>query len=62
MQHQALAIEHPEILTEWDYSNQESPLILTSGSGKKVGWVCALGHHSLSGDGGRLAIEKGSGS
>lgn len=41
-----LATLHPAIATQWDYaSNGElRPEGVTAGSGRKVGWVCDLGH------------------
>ena len=44
MKHDTFAIEHPELLCEWDYPKNElagiSPDIVTSGSSKKAHWKC----------------------
>ena len=37
--------EHPDLLAEWDYeNNQISPFSIASGSHKKVRWKCKNGH------------------
>lgn len=41
----SLSETHPELAAQWDYErNRLSPLDITAGSSKKVGWVCHLGH------------------
>lgn len=47
MNRKPLAIEYPELLDEWDYSKNDeicSPEEVTSGSNKKVWWICKNGH------------------
>ena len=41
-----LSVNNPEIISEWDFSKNEtlSPEDLTSGSDKKVWWLCCKGH------------------
>ena len=39
------ASQHPELLPEWDYSNNgEGPEQYTSGHNKAVNWICKRGH------------------
>lgn len=41
-----LASKHPHIAAQWDeMGNSCSPSEVTSGSGRRVRWVCSLGHH-----------------
>lgn len=41
----SLAEEHPEILSKWDYNkNSISPYNITSGSHKRIWWICESGH------------------
>ncbi len=41
-----LATTHPELLKEWDYNkNNIKPDELTSGSNRKVWWICKLNHN-----------------
>jgi hypothetical protein len=40
-----LASQHPDLLKEWDYTkNTLAPTDCTSGSSKKVWWICSDGH------------------
>ena len=41
-----LSTTNPELLKIWDYKNNEctDPSLFTSGSGKKVWWICERGH------------------
>lgn len=39
------ASQHPELLHEWDYSqNEKGPEQFTSGSSVNVAWICEKGH------------------
>lgn len=43
--HDSFTIEHPSLLSEWDFSkNAENPENYTSSSNKKVYWKCKNGH------------------
>ncbi|MFD1211111.1 zinc-ribbon domain-containing protein [Arthrobacter sp. GCM10027362] len=37
----------PRFVTEWDYSANDglTPFKVSPGSNRKVGWICAMGHH-----------------
>lgn len=41
-----LSTEYPELVGEWDYVRNAplTPDVITSGSGKKVWWICTRGH------------------
>ncbi len=41
----SIAIKYPELLAEWDYSeNKLNPFMIPAASNKKMFWVCANGH------------------
>ena len=44
MRRKTLAEEHPELVPQWGTSNELSPSDVSSGSHKKVWWVCEKGH------------------
>ncbi len=44
MKRKSLAEEKPELLSQWDRGNTLSPFEVSSGSHKKVWWVCDKGH------------------
>jgi DNA-directed RNA polymerase subunit RPC12/RpoP len=44
MKRKSLAEEKPELLSHWDRGNTLSPFEVSSGSHKKVWWVCDKGH------------------
>ena len=44
MRRKSLAEEYPELVTQWGTINEISPSDVSSGSHKKVWWVCENGH------------------
>lgn len=48
-----LATTHPELLSEWHPDNELTPNMVTAGSGRRIQWICALGHEWVAGIGDR---------
>ena len=55
-----LKSNHPELIKEWDIEkNKQSPEEFTSGSGKKVYWLCNLDHSFIASISNRTLLKRG---